>query len=91
MEQRLISSTYIATGGGGRGGTCAPYDGLYGEAPAARGNFYRLQVYERMGISLLEIYIRVRKPVIWVCERAQRAEQMNLRLHKAEKTFYFCD
>ena len=30
-----------------------PYDGLYGEAPPERGNFCRLQVYERLGISLL--------------------------------------
>ena len=45
MQQRW-SSTFIATGGGGGGGgggTRTPYDGLYGEAPAARGNFYRLQ------------------------------------------------
>ena len=71
-----------------RGGTRTPYDGLYGEAPAARGNFYRLQENERMGISLLEVYIRVRKPVIWVCERAQSAEQMNFTY---EKTSYLCD
>ena len=80
MQQRW-SSTFIATGGGGGrgggGGTRTPYDGLYGGAPAARGNFYRPQENERMGISLLEVYIRVRKPVIWVCERAQSAEQMN--------------
>ena len=67
----------IYCNGKGGGGTRSPYDGLYGKAPAARGNFYRLQVYERMGISLLEVYIRVRKPVIWVCERAPRAEQVN--------------
>ena len=75
MEQRLIFNIYCNPGGGG--GTRTPYDGLDGEALAARGNFNRLQVYERMGISLLEVYMRVRKPVIWVCERAQRAEQMN--------------
>ena len=68
MQQRLIFNIYCNRRGGGV---------LYGEAPAARGNFYRLQENERMGISLLEVYIRVRKPVIWVCERAQSAEQMN--------------
>ena len=31
-----------------RGGT--PYNGLYGEAPPERGTFFRLQVYERVGI-----------------------------------------
>ena len=61
--------------GGWGGGTL--YDGLYGEAPQVRGNFYRLQVYQRMGISLLEVDKRVGKSVIWVFKRAQRAEQMN--------------
>ena len=36
----------------------APYDGLYGEAPPERGIFFRLQVYERVGISLDEVYER---------------------------------
>ena len=38
------------------GGTL--YDGLYGEAPSERGIFFRLQVYERVGISLDEVYER---------------------------------
>ena len=59
----------------GGGGT--PYNGLYGEAPPKRGIFFRLQVYERVGISLVEVYKRVGKSVIWVCDRAQRAERMN--------------
>ena len=42
--------------GTGVGGT--PYDGLYGEAPPERGIFFRLQVYERVGISLDEVYER---------------------------------
>ena len=42
--------------GMGVGGT--PYDGLYGEAPPERGVFFRLQVYERVGISLDEVYER---------------------------------
>ena len=46
--------------GWGGGGT--PCNALYGEAPPERGIFFRLQVYER-----------VEKSVIWVCERAQRA------------------
>ena len=29
---------------------------LYEEAPPERGTFYRLQVYERVGISLVEEY-----------------------------------
>ena len=44
------------------GGT--PYNGLYGEALPKRGTFFRLQVYERVGISLVEVYERVGKSVI---------------------------
>ena len=43
-------------GGGGEGGTL--YNGLYGEAPPERGTFFTLQVYERVGISLLEVYVK---------------------------------
>ena len=52
------------------GGT--PYDGLYGEAPLKRGIYFRLQVYERVAILLVEVYERVGKSVIWVCESAQK-------------------
>ena len=58
------------------GGGCTPYNGLYGEAPPERGTFFRLQVYERVGILLVVVYERVEKSVIWVRKRAQRAEQM---------------
>ena len=47
---------------GGGGGT--PYDGLYGEAPPEKGTFFRLQVYERVRILLVEVYERVGKSVI---------------------------
>ena len=36
------------------------------------GIFFRLQVYERVRISLVEVYKRVEKSVIWVFERAQK-------------------
>ena len=52
------------------GGT--PYDGLYGDAPLKRGIYFRLQVYERVAILLVEVYERVGKSVIWVCESAQK-------------------
>ena len=42
----------LFNGGGGEGGT--PYNGLYGEAPPEGGTFFRLQVYERVGISLVK-------------------------------------
>ena len=37
----------------------APYDGLYREAPPEMGIFFRLQVYEGVGISLNEVYKRL--------------------------------
>ena len=62
-------------GGGGGGGTA--YNGLYGEALPERGTVWGLLVYERVQILLIEVYERIGRSVIWVCERAQRAEQMN--------------
>ena len=62
-------------GGGGGGGT--PFKVLNGEAPPERGTFFMLQVYERVGILLVEVFYRVGKSVISVCELAQRAEHMN--------------
>ena len=56
------------------GGSYSPMD-LYGKAPPERGIFFRLQVYERVGISLFDVYKKVRKSVIWACERAQRANR----------------
>ena len=35
------------------GGT--PYNGLYGEALPARGTFFRLEVYKRVGIARVEV------------------------------------
>ena len=36
-----------------------PYNGLYGESPPEMGTCYQLQVTERVGISLVEVYERV--------------------------------
>ena len=68
-----------------------PYNGLYGEALSERGTFFRLQVYERVGILLIAVYERIGKSVNWVLERAQRANRWILWLYKFEKTFYFGD
>ena len=46
---------------------------------------------ERVGILLVEVYERVGKSVIWVCERAQRANTWISWLYKVKKTFFFCD
>ena len=45
----------------GGGGRVTPCNGLYGEAPPERGTFLTLQVYERAGISRIEVYERVKK------------------------------
>ena len=66
-----VMAWFLIPGGGN------PYDGLYGEARPKRGTFFRLQVYERIGILLVEVYEKVGKSVIWASEMAQRAEQMN--------------
>ena len=42
-------------GCGGGGGGVNPYNELYGEAPPERGIFFRLEVYERVGISRAEV------------------------------------
>ena len=39
------------------------YNGLYGKTPPERGIFFRLQVYEREEISLVEVNERVGKSV----------------------------
>ena len=41
--------------GGGGGGN--PYNGLYREAPPEMGTFFWLQVYERVGILIVEVYV----------------------------------
>ena len=77
VDLRLNNNTFwvlkiqpnAAEGRGGAGRTS--YDGLYGEAPPERGIFFKLQVYERLEILLVEVYKWVWKSVIWVCERAQ--------------------
>ena len=45
----------------GGGGGATPYNGLYWQTPPKRGIFFRPLVYERVGISLVEVYDRVRE------------------------------
>ena len=56
-----------------------------GEARPARGNFFRLQVNERVGISLVELYERVRKSVISVCKKAKGTNRFFLAAKKSRK------
>ena len=43
---------------------------VYGEALSERGTLFRVQVYERVAISLAELYKRAGKLVNWVCKNA---------------------
>ena len=71
-ELKGLTRTYCLRFLAREGGGGTAYDCLYREAPPERGIFFRLQVYEREGILLVELYRRVGKSVIWVCERAQK-------------------
>ena len=53
MSHDVSSTSFYPLEGGS-----TPYDGLYVEAPPERSIFYRLQVYERKGISLVEVSIK---------------------------------
>ena len=42
------------------------------------GTFFRLQIYERVGVLLLEVYESIGKSVVSVCKTSQMAsEQMH--------------
>lgn len=43
----------IPGGGGGRG---TPSNGLYGKSPPKRVTFFKLQQYERVGMSPVEVH-----------------------------------
>ena len=57
-------------GGGVLGGT--PYHGLYREAPPESGTFFRLQVYERVGLSLVEVHKRVGKSEFYGLKKSRK-------------------
>ena len=72
-DNLFVQSSFLCTklytrrrGGGGN-----PYNGLYGETPPEMGYFFRLQVYDAVGILLNEVYESVGKSVISVCKNAQ--------------------
>ena len=54
-----------------------------------RVSFFRLQVYERVGISLVELYKRVDKSTIWVCTRAHKGLKMNFMALKSRENVIF--
>ena len=50
-------------------GATRPFNDLCGEVPPERGICFRLQVYERVGISFLEVYEMIGKSFILVCKK----------------------
>ena len=48
----IVTYLDLSLGGWAGGGGGTPFNGLYGEAPPKRGTFFRLQVYEKVGISI---------------------------------------
>ena len=54
------------------GGRSTPYNGLYRGAPPEKGTFFRLQIYARVGILIVEVYERVGKSLIWVCGKGPK-------------------
>ena len=63
-------------------GRVTPYNGLYGEAPPERGTFFRLQVHERVGISIVEVYEWVGKYVTSVGKKVQKGQQVHFKAVK---------
>ena len=83
---RLLNGlSWFQPGGGGP----TPYDGQYGAASPERGIFFRLQIYERVGISLVAVYKKVGKSVIWVCERSKKANRWIYGFLKSRKRAIF--
>ena len=78
-------------GGGKTPGGDTPCGGFYWEASPERSTFFRLQVYKRVCILLVEVYERVRKSVILVGKGPTGRRDAFHGCEKVEKTFCFCD
>ena len=52
--------------------------------PPERGTFFSLQVYESVGILLVEVYKRTGKSVISVCKKARKGKQMHFMVVKVK-------
>ena len=76
MHPSLIGIFYYLPLGGAGGGGGTQYNGLYREAPPERGTFFRLQVYKREGILLVEVCESVGLSVISVRKKAQKGSQI---------------
>ena len=84
MCRLYFTKSVVRFPSGGRG---IPQNGLYAEAPPKKGTFFRLQVYERIGILLLEVYERVGKFVVAVCEWIKKGYQEIFKAVKKTRNF----
>ena len=64
---------------------------LYWEAVPERGTFLGLQVYERVGISLVEVYEREAKICHFSLEGLKVLTDVFCGYEKVKKTSWFCD
>ena len=62
-----------------------PYNGLYREVPPEGGSFFRLRVYEKVGVSLVKVYKRTGKFVIAVCERTYKGSLTHFMVVKKKR------
>ena len=87
LSQQFSRSLHAYSWSPGERGT--HYNGLYRKAPPERGTFFRLQVYERVGVSLAELYERVGKFVIFSLKKPIKANKCILWLWKSRKRSSF--
>ena len=69
-----------------------PYYGLFGDAGPEREYLFRLQVYGKVGNTVVEEYERVGKSVISVCKKSQKGLTREIYgCDKVERAVRFCD
>ena len=78
-------------GGGGGGKRVVPIIAYTGRLHPKGGTFFRLQVYERVGISLVEVHERVGKSVTLVCKKASPKTDAFYGCEKVKEMFLFCN
>ena len=78
-------------GGGGGGGRrrVVPIIAYMGRLHPKGGTLFRLQVYERVRISIVEVHERVGKSVTSVCTKAPQKQMHFMAVKKLKKCFCF--
>ena len=66
-------------------GGIAYYNGRYWESLPERGTFFRRQVYKRVGISLVNIYIRIGRSLIAACKKGPNINGFTDAVYGCEK------